>query len=138
MNRQTFLRASALGLAALAVGGRSWATGKPASHRLGAAWRRVVAETGSAQDFVGILALDWDQRTVRVQTEHAVPSRAHGVLAVLGGGFLVVAARPGTWLRRLGADGQVLQHMDLSAEQAGRAGRTHRDRHRNDNDHGHR
>jgi hypothetical protein len=119
-----FLRASALSLATLAAGGRSWATGHAANHRLGAAWRRVVAGTVTAQDFVGVLALDWDRKTVRVQTEHVVPSRAHGVLAESGGGFLVVAARPGTWLRRMGADGQVLQHLDTQAEQAGRAGRT--------------
>lgn len=126
MNRQTFLRASTLGLGMLAWGGRSWAVGNNTTHRVGAAWRRVVAETGSAQDFVGVLVLDWEQRTVRVQAEHAVPSRAHGVLAEPNGGFLVLAARPGTWLRRMGADGQVLQHVDIPTEQAGRAGPTGR------------
>ncbi len=124
MNRQTFLRTSALGLAAMTFGGRSWAVGSITkntdSHRLGAAWRRVVAGTGATQDFVGVLALDWDRLQVRVQTEHAVPSRAHGVLAESGGGFLVVAARPGTWLRRLGSEGEVLQHLDLQSDKAGR------------------
>ena len=128
MNRQTFLRASALGLAsglwALALGQRSWAaqsvTSSTESHRLGAAWRREVSGTGSAQDFVGVLALDWHGKQVLVQTEHAVPSRAHGVLAESGGGFLVVAARPGKWLRRLGADGEVLQHLDIQEDKAGR------------------
>jgi hypothetical protein len=121
MNRQSFLRASALGLAAVAFGGRSWSAETiTTSQRLGAAWRRVVAGTGSAQDFVGVLALDWDNQKVRVQTEHAVPSRAHGVLAEPSGGFLVVAARPGTWLRRLGADGEVLQHLDIHSDKAGR------------------
>jgi uncharacterized protein len=121
MNRQSFLRASALSLAAVAFGGRSWSAETiTTSQRLGAAWRRVVAGTGSAQDFVGVLALDWDNQKVRVQTEHAVPSRAHGVLAEPSGGFLVVAARPGTWLRRLGADGEVLQHLDIHSDKAGR------------------
>ncbi len=124
MKRQTFLRTSTLGLAAMAFGGRSWAvesiTKNTDNHRLGAAWRRVVAGTSSAQDFVGVLALDWHSQKVRVQTEHAVPSRAHGVLAEVGGGFLVVAARPGMWLRRLSADGEVLQHLDIQKDSAGR------------------
>ncbi len=124
MNRQSFLRASAMGLAAVAIGGRSWAAqsiaNSASNHRLGGAWRRVVAGTGAAQDFVGVLALDWDNQKVRIQTEHAVPSRAHGVSAESSGGFLVVAARPGTWLRRLGADGEVLQHLDIQGDKAGR------------------
>ena len=65
MNRQSFLRASAMGLAAVAIGGRSWAAqsiaNSASNHRLGGAWRRVVAGTGAAQDFVGVLALDWDR-----------------------------------------------------------------------------
>lgn len=119
MNRQTFLRASALGLTALVFGHPSWAASS-ANHRLGAAWRRVVAGTNTAQDFVGVLVLDWDSQKVIVQAEHTVPSRAHGVLAEASGGFLVVAARPGTWLRRLGADGGVLQHLDIQGDKAGR------------------
>ena len=125
MNRQTFLRTSALGIAAAAFGGHGWAAesiaNSASSHRLGAAWRRIVAGTDAAQDFVGVLALDWNRLQVRVQTEHAVPSRAHGVLAEPSGGFLVVAARPGTWLRRLGANGEVLQHLDIQGDKAGRA-----------------
>ena len=123
MKRQTFLRASALGLLALAAGERSFAAASHASHRLGGAWRRALTSATSAttaQDFVGILTLDWEQQKVRVQTEHAVPSRAHGVLSEASGGFIVVAARPGTWLRRLDADGQVAQHVDISLGKTGR------------------
>ena len=127
MNRQAFLRISALGLATMALGQRSWAAGDKVNHRLGAAWRRVAGSGASAsasaggvgQDFVGFLALDWESQKVQVQSEHAVPSRAHGVMAEAGGGFLVVAARPGTWLRRLDADGAVLQHVDIQTETAG-------------------
>lgn len=124
MNRQSFLRASVLNLAAIAFGGRSWAAGSipdnATKQHLGAAWRREVSGTGSTQDFVGVIALDWDSKTVRIQAEHAVPSRAHGVLAEATGGFLVMAARPGTWLRRLSADGQVLQHLDIQNERPAR------------------
>lgn len=123
MKRQTFLRASALGLLALASGGRSFAATSLTGHRLGGAWRRAlpaVSNANVAQDFVGILTLDWEQQKIRVQSEHAVPSRAHGVLAEAGGGFLVVAARPGMWLRRLDADGQVAQHVDLPVAKTGR------------------
>ncbi len=126
MNRQTFLRANALSLASLAGNlaftGRSWAAAAdPASqHRLGTAWRRVAAGSNTAQDFVGVLALDWDKRTLQVQTEHVVSSRAHGVLAEPSGGFLVLAARPGTWMRRIDAAGQVAQHLDVSAEKTNR------------------
>jgi uncharacterized protein len=120
MNRQLFLRTSALGLASLALGGRSLAAGNTAPcHRLGAAWRRI-AGSGFAQDYVGVLALDWDAKQFRIQAEHALPSRAHGFLAEATGCFLVMAARPGTWLRRFGADGQAMKYLDIQNERPGR------------------
>jgi uncharacterized protein len=119
MKRRMFIHTSALGLGNLAIAGHSWAADKTLSYRVGAAWRRVSGG-GSTQDFVGVLVLDWDAKQVRVSTEHAVPSRAHGVLAESTGGFLAMAARPGTWIRRLGADGEVLQHLNTQGEQPAR------------------
>ncbi len=125
--------AQGLGLGALALGGPGWAAaGLPATasphtvHRLGAAWRRVLPATAlqatpQTQDCVGVLALDWAARTVRVVAEHAVPTRAHGVMAEPGGGFLVLAARPGSWMRRLDAQGQVVLHHDLTTERPNRS-----------------
>lgn len=123
MNRSTFLRIATLGLGAMALSARVWAASPASTHRLGAAWRRGVSGTGisTAQDFVGVLAMDWDARQVRVQAEHAVPSRAHGLMAENGGGFLVVAARPGTWLRRLDSSGQVVLHHSVEAEHPARS-----------------
>jgi uncharacterized protein len=117
MNRQIFLRTCALGLASFALSGRSLAAENASTrHRLGAAWRRV-ADTGFAQDYVGVLVLDWEAKQVRIHAEQAVPSRAHGVLAESTGGFLVVAARPGTWIRHLDANGAMLRHLDIQTEQ---------------------
>lgn len=133
--------AQGLGLGALALSGPGWAAASlpatPANtsarglavlppYRLGAAWRRVVPATTAqsqplAQDFVGVLALDWAANTVRVETEHPVPTRAHGVMAEAGGGFLVLAARPGQWIRRLDEQGQVVLHHELAAEHPARS-----------------
>ena len=123
MNRQDFLRTASLGLAALAFAPRTWAVStaasQPSLQRIGAAWRRAVTAT-SAQDFVGLMALDWEHKKLSIQSEHAVPTRAHGVLAENGGGFLVIAARPGTWIRRIGPNGEVLQHVDIQSESPSR------------------
>ncbi len=132
-------RALAWGMGSLALSGPGWAMADlPASaapsqrasatavHHLGAAWRRVVpARAGltkpNAHDFVGVLALDWAANTVRVVIEHAVPTRAHGVMAEAGGGFLVLAARPGSWMRRLDGQGQVVLHHELATERPARS-----------------
>lgn len=125
--------AQGLGLGTLALSGPGWAAASlPANttpgttHRLGAAWRRVVpAATAQgqpqAQDFVGVLALDWAAHTVRIEAEHPVPTRAHGVMAEAGGGFLVLAARPGPWMRRLDAHGRIVLHHQLDGERPARS-----------------
>lgn len=123
MNKRMFLRAAATGLGAATWLGHAWAVDAGHAHRLGAAWRRPTGAPGSptsAQDFIGVLQLDWDARRVDVVVEHPVPTRAHGLLAEPGGGFLVVAARPGTWLRRLDGQGRVVAHHTLANERPAR------------------
>lgn len=102
---------SLLAGAACAGGLPSRATAAP--QRLGIAWR------GAAQDSanrVGILAVDWAARTLRVAGDVVVPSRAHGLLAESGGGLLAAALRPGRWLLRLDADARVVERVDIADE----------------------
>lgn len=82
-------------------------------QRLGAAWR------GASEDsthHVGILAVDWAARTLRVAGHVAVPSRPHGMVAEPGGGLLAVALRPGRWLLRLDGQGRVVNRVDIADE----------------------
>jgi hypothetical protein len=81
--------------------------------RLGAAWRG--AAEGSTHH-LGILAVDWAARTLRVAASVPVPSRPHGLQPEPGGGLLAVALRPGRWLLRLDADGRVMRQIDIADE----------------------
>jgi hypothetical protein len=81
--------------------------------RLGVAWR------GAAQDsahHVGILAVDWVARSLRIAADLPVPSRPHGMFAEPDGGMLAVALRPGRWLLRLDAEGRVRERIDIADE----------------------
>lgn len=81
---------------------------------LAAAWR------SRAGDFVGLLQTDWAAGLVAVKAAVPVPTRAHGLLAEPGGGFVAVASRPGQWLVRCDAKGQVVQWLRMDSEPAGR------------------
>ncbi|HMS26236.1 MAG TPA: DUF1513 domain-containing protein [Burkholderiaceae bacterium] len=123
LTRQNFLRTTSLGLVAMAIAPHTWAVSAAAKQspqtRIGAAWRRAVSAT-NAQDYVGVMELDWDKQKIQVQTEHAVPTRAHGLMAEASGGFLAIAARPGTWIRRFGPAGELVQHLSIESESPSR------------------
>lgn len=103
-----------LALLAGAAGASAWPAHADAPPlRLGVAWR------GPAEDsahHVGVLAVDFAARTLRIAAGVPVPSRPHGLLAEPGGGLLAVALRPGRWLLRLDADGHVQQRLDIADE----------------------
>lgn len=86
---------------------------------LAAAWRGSSA--GAQGDFVGMLHADWAAGLVEVKAAVAVPTRAHGLLAEPGGGFVAVASRPGKWLLRCDAKGQVVQWHRMDSEPGGRS-----------------
>jgi uncharacterized protein len=70
--------------------------------RLATAWRDA-AGTHRA----GIVQADWASGRLELVAEVALPGRAHGLLALPDGGFVVVANRPGRWLLRLDSNGRV-------------------------------
>jgi hypothetical protein len=89
----------------------------PPSLTLAAAWRSGAGVSG---DCVGLLHVDWVAGLVAVKAAVSVPTRAHGLLAEPGGGFVAVASRPGQWLLRCDAKGQVVQWHRMEDESGGR------------------
>jgi uncharacterized protein len=87
----------------------------PGPHRLAMAWRSAVTngKTDIGQDYIGIIEADVPAGQLRIVSELAVPTRAHGLLAETDGGFLVVDSRPGRWLMRVDADGRVVKRLDM-------------------------
>ena len=106
--------ASSPALAALAGAAASTPAARPAgaTQRIATAWRLAgpgAAREGSPQgDHVGIVAIDWDAGTLQLHDPVPVPSRGHGLAALPDGGFVAVATRPGRWLLRCDAGGQVM------------------------------
>lgn len=89
----------------------------PPAVTLAAAWRSSAGVTG---DFVGLLSVDWTAGRVEVKAAVPVPGRAHGLLVEPGGGFVAVASRPGQWLLRCDAQGQVVRWHRIDSEPEGR------------------
>lgn len=91
-----------------------------AVQRLATAWRltgsgRATAESPGG-DHVGIVEIDWDAGTLRLQAPTPVPARGHGLLALADGGYAAVAMRPGRWLLRCDPQGQVQVRHDIDAD----------------------
>ena len=108
MKRRSVLQAA---LAAGLPASVAWADGvgvgvEPEAFRLASAWRVGTDADGAAgRDRVGLIAVDWGAAQLTIAAEVAVPSRAHGLLAMPDGGFVVVGNRPGRWLLRCDAAG---------------------------------
>lgn len=77
-------------------------------NRVATAWRQKLGDK-QHQDHVGVLQIDWAQRRVSIEASHPLPTRAHGLMAEAGGGFLAVDSRPGQVLMRFDAQGQLVQ-----------------------------
>lgn len=84
--------------------------------RLATAWRVASPPAGAPGDRVGVLEVDWTTARIRIASEVPVPGRAHGLLALADGGFAAVANRPGRWLMRCDADGQVQRRIAIDDE----------------------
>lgn len=108
MNRRNMLLAS---LALLAAPARAASGASPEAaervQRLATAWRVADPSGPDAGHRVGVMEVDWAQGQIRLQAEVPLASRAHGLLALPDGGFVAVAARPGSWLMRCDPAGAV-------------------------------
>lgn len=109
--------------AAAAAGDEGVAAG--AVQRVATAWRLSgsgAASTGSPSgDYVGIVEIDWDAGTLRLLRPTPVPTRGHGLLALADGGFATVAMRPGRWLLRCDARGQVMARHEIEQDKPARS-----------------
>ena len=110
MNRRSALL---LPLAPLASALPAWAQAPAAASgevlHIATAWRVPGTTAPDGGDRIGVLRVDWNEGLVEPSWSSPLPSRAHGLLALPGGDFLVVANRPGRWLQRCSADGAMQQ-----------------------------
>ena len=90
----------------------------PAVFASGASPTRVAGgwRMKDAGHHVGALRVDWQRAEIAVQSAVPVPTRPHAVVPEAGGGFLAVAARPGTWLLRIDAEGRVVNRVTMADE----------------------
>ncbi|MBP6901415.1 MAG: DUF1513 domain-containing protein [Burkholderiaceae bacterium] len=114
-----------LGRAAAGLAG-SWllplpARTQPASAalRLALAWRGPD-DGGQLCDQAGVLRLDGDGQHLALEAAATLPGRAHGLLALADGGFVVCANRPGRWLARFDGHGRLQTLLALDAERPAR------------------
>ena len=80
---------------------------------IGASWRGPNADDAH---FAGVLAANWEQKTLQIRHAVPLPTRPHGLLAEADGSLLVTGVRPGTWLLRCDDRGRVAQHTTLANE----------------------
>lgn len=126
MKRRSLLRSLLQSLLTTGLAPAAWAQNAPQSvppnalrtERIATAWQ--LAGQGVEGGFhVGVFRIDWDAARITLETAVPVPTRAHGLLALPDGGFMAVANRPGTWLLRLDAQGQVAARVDGAANTHG-------------------
>lgn len=82
---------------------------------IGASWRGPNA---GDTHFAGVLAADWERKTLQIRYAVPLPTRPHGLLAEVDGSLLVTGVRPGAWMLRCDPRGQVAQQMSLAQESA--------------------
>jgi uncharacterized protein len=113
LNRRELLLAFAAVAIKAPAANANGANQSPSPIRIGATWR------GPARDSdyrIGVLEFDGTGRTLRILWSQPLPGRAHGLVAAADGSLLVVAVRPGRWMRRYGADGSLLQALQLAPD----------------------
>lgn len=81
-----------------------------------AAWRGATGSAKELGDYVGILRPDWERGQLEIRLALAVPERVHGLAAFADGGFIAVAYRPGKWLLRVNAGGEIAARRSLRDE----------------------
>lgn len=94
-------------------------TGVEVLH-IATAWREPGSMAPDQGYRVGVLRVDWPQGRVDALWALPLPSRAHGLLALRDGGFMVVANRPGRWMQGYGADGRLRQRLAMDDEKPAR------------------
>lgn len=111
VHRRHFLEqlGAALGAAALPALSHAAATGRPL--RVAGGWRMNERDWQT-----GALLVDWEQGQVSTQFAVSTPTLPHAIVPEPGGGFLAVATRPGTWMLRLDAQGQVRHRLAMADE----------------------
>jgi hypothetical protein len=80
--------------------------------RIGATWRGPREDS---QHCAGLLEFNVAAGAIRVLWSHPLPGRAHGLVTSADGSLLVMAVRPGYWMRRFAQDGRLEQSLDLPA-----------------------
>lgn len=94
-----------------------------ATQRLATAWREAspAARSGESPqgDRVGVVEIHWQAGHLRLASAVPVASRGHGLLALDDGGFVAVATRPGRWLLRCDAAGEVLARHAIEHDSIG-------------------
>jgi hypothetical protein len=95
--------------------------GEETAWRMATAWRQASTSATDAGDRVGIFRVDWAGGQLEVLAEQAIPSRAHRLLPLDDDGFIAVAARPGRWLMRCDAQGDVVQRWSMADDKPPRS-----------------
>ncbi|WP_348946438.1 DUF1513 domain-containing protein [Chitinibacter sp. FCG-7] len=85
----------------------------PRWTRIAAAWRDPKE---SDPYFAGILLADWQTKSLSIDSAVKLPTRPHGICIEPDGHLLIVGVRPGTWLMRCDAQGNVVGQHSMQAE----------------------
>lgn len=114
LNRRSLLIALAGSLPGLALGGILRPAGSgDGVLRIAASWR---GPRTADPYLLGVLGFDAAAGTLRVLWQQRLPGRAHGLSALPDGSLVVLAVRPGHWLRHYAADGTLLNTVALAAD----------------------
>lgn len=111
--RHFLLSLGAMGMLPAAVHASTSDGGEMQTTLIGAAWRGPNA---GETHYAGVLAADWERKTLEIRYAVALPTRPHGLVPEAGGGLLVNGVRPGTWLLRCDGSGKVVQQVDVTDE----------------------
>lgn len=115
MNRRTFLMQLGAALGASALPSFALANARSGAQsailRVAGGWRMNEREYQ-----IGALGVDWARGQVSTRFAVTTPSLPHAIVPEAGGGFLAVATRPGTWIWRVDAQGQVVHRIAAADE----------------------
>lgn len=115
MNRRHFLKLIGACGVLPQIGLASAAGSEPHTALIGAAWRGPnPGDTYHA----GVLAADWGRKKLEIRHAVPLPTRPHGLLVEADGSLLVTGVRPGAWLMRLDAKGEIIRQLSLTDEAA--------------------
>lgn len=111
MERRPFLLQSGAALAGILLPSLARARAEGTTLRIAGGWQMNEREYQ-----VGALRVDWTQGPAKTEFAVTVPSLPHAIVPEPGGGFLAVATRPGAWMVRIDARGELVRRLDMSEE----------------------